>query len=343
MPRRLAATFVATALTAGPALLLGAVPAHATGSHGPARGSADAVVLRTGLNVGLLHKTLDVPLNAVLNEVHAPASASKTALTVTLDGLDHGKPFSVLRADAATARGTADRHKAEGYANLVRAKVHLPGLPPQLSLIEAQQVTAKAVCEAGQRPRAESNVLGPVRVLGKKVTLTAGGTTDVKVPGVGEVRLDLSHKSVTSKSAAATALELKVSLNPLRLNVAEVHGRVTLVRAGCTAPGGTAPGDNGSGGTSGGQTGGQSGGQTGGQTGGQSGGQSGGGTKPAGGGTEVHQAGTRPGSSQNLAETGGSSATPYLAGGAALLVAAGAGSIGYARRRRGAATQGGRG
>lgn len=335
MPRRLAATFVATALTAGPALLLGAVPAHATGSHGPARGTADAVVLRTGLNVGLLHKTLDVPLNAVLNEVHAPASASKTALTVSLDGLDHGKPFSVLRADAATARGTADRHKAEGYANLVRAKVHLPGLPPQLSLIEAQQVTAKAVCEAGQRPRAESNVLGPVRVLGKKVTLTAGGTTDVKVPGVGEVRLDLSHKSVTSKSAAATALELKVSLNPLRLNVAEVHGRVTLVRAGCTAPGGTGPGDNGSGGTSGGQTGGQSGGQTGGQT--------GGGTKPAGGGTEVHQAGTRPGSSQNLAETGGSSATPYLAGGAALLVAAGAGSIGYARRRRGAAAQGGRG
>ncbi|WP_235448797.1 SCO1860 family LAETG-anchored protein [Streptomyces sioyaensis] len=327
MPRRLAATFVATALTAGPALLLGAVPAHATGSHGPARGTADAVVLRTGLNVGLLHKTLDVPLNAVLNEVHAPASASKTALTVTLDGLDHGKPFSVLRADAATARGTADRHKAEGYANLVRAKVHLPGLPPQLSLIEAQQVTAKAVCEAGQRPRAESNVLGPVRVLGKKVTLTAGGTTDVKVPGVGEVRLDLSRKSVTSKSAAATALELKVSLNPLRLNVAEVHGRVTLVRAGCTAPGGTGPGDNGSGGTSGGQT----------------GGQSGGGTKPAGGGTEVHQAGTRPGSSQNLAETGGSSATPYLAGGAALLVAAGAGSIGYARRRRGAAAQGGRG
>ncbi|MGX1854960.1 SCO1860 family LAETG-anchored protein [Streptomyces sp. NPDC055299] len=334
MPRRLAATFVATALTAGPALLLGAVPAHATGSHGPARGTADAVVLRTGLDVGLLHKTVNVPLNAVLNEVHAPASASKTALTVHLDGLDHGKPFSLLRADVATARGTADRHGSEGYANLVRAKVRVPGLSPLRPLIEAQQVTAKAVCEAGQRPRAESNVLGPVRVLGKQVTLTAGGTTDVKVPGVGEVRLDLSQKHVTSKSAAATALELKVSLNPLQLNVAEVHGRVTLVRAGCTAPGGKTPGDGGTGGTGGGQTGGQSGGQTGGQT--------GGGSKPAGGGTEVHQAGARTGD-QNLAETGGSSATPYLAGGAALLVAAGAGSIGYARRRRGAAAQGGRG
>lgn len=346
MPRRLAATFVATALTAGPALLLGAVPAHATGSHGPARGTADAVVLRTGLDIGLLHKTVDVPLNAVLNEVHAPASASKTALTVRLDHLDHGKPFSLLRADVATARGTADRHGTEGYANLVRAKVRVPGLSPLRPLIEAQQVTAKAVCEAGRRPRAESNVLGPVRVLGKKVTLTAGGTTDVKVPGVGEVRLDLSQKHVTSKSAAATALELKVSLNPLQLNVAEVHGRVTLVRAGCTAPGGKAPGDGGTGGTGGGQTGGQSGGQTGGQTGGQSGGQTGGhtggGSKPAGGGTEVHQAADRTGG-DNLAETGSSSATPYLAGGAALLVAAGAGSIGFARRRRAAAPQGGRG
>ncbi|MEV5128381.1 SCO1860 family LAETG-anchored protein [Streptomyces decoyicus] len=319
MPRRLAATFVATALTSGSALLLGAVPAHATGDHGPARGTADAVVLRTGLNVGLLHKTLDVPLNAVLNEVHAPASADKTALTVKLDGINHGKPFSVLRADAATARATTDRHGTEGYANLVKAKVHLPGLP-LLSLIEVQQVTAKAVCEAGKRPRAESNVLGSVLVLGKRVTLTAGGTTDVKVPGVGEVRLDLSKKNVLSKSAAATALDLKVSLNPLKLNVAEVNGRVTLARAACTAPGVKEPERHDDG-----------------QTGGT---EPTSGTKPAGGkDTEVTQTGSRP-STQNLAETGGSSATPYLAGGAALLVAVGAGAVGFARRRRGAAQSG---
>lgn len=327
MPRRLAATLVATALTAGPAVLLGAVPAHATGDHGPARGTADAVVLRTGVNVGLLNKTVDVPLNVALNEVHAPASASKTALTVKLDGIDHGKPFSVLRADAATARATADRRAAEGYANLVRAKVHLPGLP-LLSVIEVQQVTAKAVCAAGARPRAESNVLGTVRVLGQKVTLTAGGTTKVKVPGVGQVRLDLSKKNVTSKGAAATALDLDVSVNPLKLNVADVHGRVTLAKATCTTPRGKAPEDNGSGGTSGGQT---------------SGGQTGGGAEPAGGkGTEVHRTGSGT-STQNLAETGGSSATPYLAGGAGLLLAAGAGAMVFARRRRGAAAQGARG
>ncbi|GAB7034285.1 SCO1860 family LAETG-anchored protein [Streptomyces sp. NPDC021749] len=325
-PRRLAAAVVAAALTAGPAVLLGAAPAHATGGHGPARGTADAVVLRTGLNVGLLNKTADVPLNAVLNEVHAPASAGKTALTVRLDGLDGGRPFTVLRADAATARATTGRHKAEGYANLLHAKVRLPGLP-LLSLIEVQQVTAKAVCEAGHRPRAEANVLGPVRVLGQKVTLTAGGTTDVKVPGVGEVRLDLSQKSVTGKTAAATALQLNVSVNPLKLNVAEVHGRVTLVRAGCTAPGATTPpGHGGSGGTSGGSDGGAT--------------SGGGGDKPAGGGTQVSHSGAGN-TGPDLAETGGSSATPYLAGGAALLVAAGAGALALTRRRRAAAPQGG--
>ncbi|MEU9120782.1 SCO1860 family LAETG-anchored protein [Streptomyces sp. NPDC048506] len=334
MPGRLAATLVATALTAGPAVLLGAAPAHATGGHGPARGTADAVVLRTGLNVGLLNKTLDVPLNAVLNDVHAPATAAKTALTVKLDGIDQGRPFSLLRADVATARATADRRGTEGYANLVHAKVHLPGLP-LLSLIEVQQVTAKAVCEAGKRPRAEANVLGSVLVLGKKVTLTAGGTTDVKVPGVGEVRLDLSKKSTTSTGAAATALDLNVSVNPLKLNVADVQGRVTLARASCTAPHGEPSDHSGSGGTSGGATGGATSGSTGGSSGGSSGG-----SKPAGGGTEVSRTGS---GTQNLAETGGSSATPYLAGGAALLLAAGAGALVLARRRRGDAPQGARG
>ncbi|MEU5021404.1 SCO1860 family LAETG-anchored protein [Streptomyces angustmyceticus] len=322
MPRRLAATVVATALTAGPALLLGAVPAHATGAHGPARGTADAVVLRTGLNVGLLHKTLDVPLNTTLNEVHAPASASRTALTVRLDGLNQGRPFSVLRADVATARATQGHGRTEGYANLVRAKVHLPGLALR-SLVEVQQVTAKAVCEAGERPRAEANVLGDVLVLGKRVRLTAGGTTEVKVPGVGEVRLDLSRRNVLSKSAAATALDLKVSLNPLKLGVAEVRGGVTLARAACTAPGVKAPEHHSTGGTEP-----------------TAGTKPAGDSKPAGGkDTAVTQTGSRP-ATQNLAETGSSSATPYLAGGAALLVAAGAGSVAYARRRRNAAPGG---
>ncbi|QHC21806.1 SCO1860 family LAETG-anchored protein [Streptomyces sp. GS7] len=304
--RRLGAALAAAALTAGPVVALGAAPAaYAAGNDGRGDGTSGAAVLRTGLDVGLLDKSLRVPLRATLNDVHAPASAGRTALTVTLDGIDQGRPFSVLRADVATARATADAEGAKGYANLVHAAVHLPGLPA-LPLIEVQQVTSTAECRAGQHPRATSQVLGSVQVLGKRVTLGASGTTAVTVPGVGDVRLDLSHKAVTSTSAAATALQLRVSVNPLKLNVAEVHGQVTLAQATCTTPHGTAPG-----------------------------------TPEKPGEPQGGAGGTRP-ATQNLAETGGSSATPYVAGGAALLVAAGAGSLIHARRRR-AAAPGGRG
>ncbi|MFF9482481.1 SCO1860 family LAETG-anchored protein [Streptomyces sp. NPDC014733] len=366
--RHLAAVAAATALAAGPTLLLGAAPAHAA-DHG----TAGAAVLRTGLDVSLLNKAVTLPLHVTLNDVHAPADAKKTALSADLDGVDGGKPFSVLRADVATARATADAAKAEGYSNLAHAKVNVPGLP-LLSLIEVEKVTSRAVCTAGERPTASSNVLGTVKVLGKTVTLTAGGTTEVKVPGVGEVRLDLSKKQTTSKSAAATALDLQVSVNPLKLNVAEVNGRVRLAEASCTAPGAPDPGQGtaggsttgGSGGstdggasdggatTGGSDSGGQNGGATtGGSTTGGSGGATGGSGGHGGGasGSGGHDGGAsgsggsgsggsdpRPqgGSDGNLAETGSSSTTPYLAGGAAVLVAAGAGSVVYSRRRKAA-------
>ncbi|MYT28019.1 hypothetical protein GTY73_04020 [Streptomyces sp. SID8354] len=313
--RRIGAALVAAALTAGPAVALAAAPAaYATGNDTRGHGTSGAVVLRTALDVGLLDKTLNIPVRAVLNDVQAPASAEKTALTVRLDGIDGGRPVDLLRADVATARATADGRTAEGYANLVRAKVQLPGLPA-LPLAQVQQVTARAVCTAGQRPRAESQVLGDIVVLGKRVALRAGGTTEVKVPGVGDVRLDLSQKSTTSASAAATALRLRVSVDPLKLNVAEVHGDVTLARATCTTPHGT-PAE-------------------------PSSPPSGGPHAPGtGSGTQVHSGGARPVDGQNLAETGGSAATPYLVGGAALLVAGGAGALGYVRHRRNAAATG---
>ncbi|WP_435888984.1 SCO1860 family LAETG-anchored protein, partial [Streptomyces niveus] len=236
--RRCAALGAAVALVAGPVVL--AAPAQATGGTGgtgvtTGKGKASAVVLRTGLDVSLLNKSVNVPLRAALNEVQAPADADKTALTVELDGVDQGRPFTVLRADVATARATVDEHKSEGYANIAHAKVHVPGLP-LLSLIEVQEVTSKAVCAAGKKPVAESNLLGTVSVLGKKVTLSAAGPTRVEVPGVGEVTLDLSKTRTTSRTAAATALELKVAVNPLKLNVADVQGTLTLAEATCEAP-----------------------------------------------------------------------------------------------------------
>jgi LPXTG-motif cell wall-anchored protein len=316
--RRTAAALTVAALAAGPAALLGAAPAHATGGSD---GKAGAVVLRAGLDVSLLNNTADVPLETTLNEVQAPESADKTLLTAQLDGVDNGKPFTMLRADVATARGTADGRKSEGYANLVNAKVHLPGLP-LLSLIEVEQVTSKAVCAAGGQPTADSSVLGSVLVLGQKVTLGASGATTVKVPGVGEVRLDLSKTSTTSTSAAATALDLQVEVDPLKLNVAKVSGRVTLVEATCESPaagpgGAPAPDSPDSP---------------------ESPEDSGAAETPGTGGSDI---GTRTGSGsetpRNLAETGGSSATPYLAGGAALLVVAGAGTLVAVRRHRAAA------
>ncbi|MGW1405778.1 SCO1860 family LAETG-anchored protein [Streptomyces sp. NPDC002403] len=345
---RLAALVVAVA----PVALLAAAPAQATDATTTTTGDgkASAVVLRAALDVSLLNKTVDVPLRATLNEVKAPADAKETALSVRLDGVDGGRPVSVLAADVATANATVDKHRAEGYSNVAKARVHVPGLP-LLSLIEVEKVTSKAVCEVGRKPVAESNVLGHVSVLGKRIDLTAGGTTQIRVPGVGEVTLDLSKTHTTSRTAAATALRLKVSVNPLKLNVADVQGEVTLVEATCETPKPTGPGggDNGGsnsggsnsgGSTNGGSTNGGSGnggstdggtsgngGSTTGSTGGHGGSTGGGGVKPQTG------TGQEPAVGSNLAETGSSSTTPYIAGGAAVLLAAGAGAVVVARRR----------
>ncbi|MGW3360176.1 SCO1860 family LAETG-anchored protein [Streptomyces bungoensis] len=292
--RRLAALATVTALSAAP-LALGAGAAHATARPG----HASAVVLRTGLDVNLLDKSVNVPLAVSLNEVQAPRSADRTALSARLDGVDGGRPFTVLGAQVATAKATATARRAEGSVRLAHARLHVPGLP-LLSLVEVGAVTAQATCEAGRAPAASANVLGAVTVLGRRTALTAGGPTDVRVPGIGEVRLDLSQRRTTSSTAAATALELKVSVNPLRLNVAEVHGTVTLAKATCETPvpaGHPAP-------------------------------------RPAP--SHDPAAGTRPqGARADLAETGGSPATPYLAGGALALLLVGGGAVAVARRRRG--------
>ncbi|MEU5958673.1 SCO1860 family LAETG-anchored protein [Streptomyces sp. NPDC047525] len=299
--RRLGVIATATVLVVGPAALATAGPASATGGD---KGRANAVVLRTGLDVSLLNKTLNVPLRVSLNEVQAPASAEKTALTAKLDGVSGGQAFSVLRADVATAKATVEDGKAEGYSNIARAKVHVPGLP-LLSLIEVEQVTSKAVCAAGKRPVAEANLLGGVTVLGKKVTLSAGGPTQVTVPGVGEVRLDLSKTHTTSRTAAASALELKVSVNPLKLNVAEVEGTLTLAGASCETPAAAAKPEPSPP------------------------------VKPQGGAGEKPVAAKpeKP-AEANLAETGGNSATPYLLGGGVLLLAGGGAAVLMARRMR---------
>lgn len=326
-----------------------AAPANAAGDEG----SASAAVLRANLEVSLLKGGAAVPLNVELNSVKAPRSADETLLEARVDGANGGKPFTMLDAKAATSRATVGEGKAEGYSNLAEAKVYLPGL--LRPLVRTELVTSHAVCEAGARPTAESEIPGTVTVLGKKVTVKADGPTSVRVPGVGTVELKLAETVTTSSTAAATALRLDVAVDPANLGVAEVKGRVTLVEAACETPGG---GDNG-GSTEGGSTEGGSaaGGSTsgsGGSTGGSgSGGSTGGSTEGSTGG-DGDSAGSTDGSTDgkgndpqpqtgseasggkptgNLAETGGSSATPYIAGGALALVAAGGGLLMLRRRR----------
>lgn len=295
----------AVLLATGAVALLTAPPALATGGGGAGgEGKAGAVVLRTGLDVGLLNKTVHIPLKTTLNEVNAPATAEKTALTVTLDGVEGGTPVSVLRADVATSKATADKTRAEAEVNLAKARVHVPGLPA-LSLIEVEKVTSKAVCEAGKQPVATSNVLGTVTALGKKVTLTAGGPTKIEVPGVGLVSLELSGTQTTSTTAAAAALRLKVSVNPLKLNVAEVEGEVVLAEAHCESP--TAPDPAPSSKPD---------------------------VKPQTGTGTGSGAGSAITTDANLAETGGGSLTPYVAGGALVLLAIGGGALLVTRRGR---------
>ncbi|WP_323368985.1 SCO1860 family LAETG-anchored protein [Streptomyces alkaliterrae] len=229
---------VPSLLAACSLVVLAAVPAAATEKPDP--GHASASVLRTTLDVGLLKKSVHVPLSTTLNAVRAPGEggthrADQTALTAELDGVDRGRPFSVLRADVARATADVTEDAARADVELAKARLHVPGLP-LLSVVEAEAVRAKAVCEAGSQPTAEANVLGSVKVLGQRTRLTAGGPTHVKVPGVGEVKLELSATETTSRTAAASALRLSISVNPLDLGVAEVDGKVTLAEVSCRTP-----------------------------------------------------------------------------------------------------------
>jgi LPXTG-motif cell wall-anchored protein len=360
--RSAAAVGAAVALAAGTLALGPASLAHAApAKSGPGGGTADAVILRTGLDVSLLNKQADVPLSVVLNEVHAPANAHKTLLTAKLDGVDAGRPVNILRADVANTKATADADKSEGYANLANATVHLPGLP-LTSLIKVDAVTSKATCEKGKAPTAGTNFVGDVTVLGKKVAVRAGGTTTVKVDGVGEVGLEMAKTVKTSSSAASTALQLQVHIKPANLNVSEITGDVTLVKAACQLPGdgggsstsgstsggdgGTSGGDgSSSSGSSSGSSGGASEGSSGGSSGGASDGSSSGGADSSGATNGTSGSGNSSGNgaepngkSGNLAETGGSSATPYIAGAAAVLVVAGGGAVYLTRRRKSGAS-----
>ena len=294
-----AALLVVGAFAAAPVAVGTAASAH-TGDV--KKGSASAAVLRTSLDVSRLGGLAPLPLHTSLNEFHAPATAEKKALDVRLDAVEGGQPVSVLRADVATARAEVTHRTAQATTHLVHARVHVPGVP-LLSLVEVEEVTATAVCKAGEQPVASSAIPGPVTVLGKRIPLTVRGTRTVEVPDVGTVQLALSRTETTSRAAAATALQLHVSIDPLKLNVARVEGTVTLAEANCTsAAAGASPAAEPSAAAG-----------------------------PGRSDTRPQSVGEHRGT--NLAETGSTPLTPYLAGAAAVFIVAGGGSLVLARAR----------
>jgi hypothetical protein len=254
-------------------------------------------------------------------------------LTTTIGGVDQGRQLTLLDADLGHSAATVDEHGAHAEVDLVKASISLPGL--LTSVVGLKEVHATADCPVAGQPSADVNILGTLSVLGKGVSLTAAGPTRVSVPGIGMVDLELSRKTVTSTTAAATALELAVHVNPLNLNVAEVTGTVELAAVRC------AKGQGG-------------------------GGQGGGGTGSAAPSTSEPAAGSAvPGSSASssgvalppppqasasgsdsaaaaspaaatskLAETGGGGNTTVIAGAALALVGVGATAVGTTRRRR---------
>lgn len=347
-----------------------AAPARAAGDEG----AASAAVLRAGLEVSLLGGGAAVPLNAELNAVRAPRSAEKKALTVTVDGAHGGRPIRMLHADVATAKATSDGGKAEARSELSGAVVRVPGLLRPLlrtGLVTSRAVCeAGAEPAAASELPGTVTVLGrKVAVTSKGTT-----SVEVDGLGTVELRLAETAVASDTAAATALALDIALDPAALgvakvegRVSLVEASCRTPgsgggSTSGGSTSGGSTTGGSTGStsgGSTSGGSTGSTSGGATGGDggaatTGGPAGGDSAGSTGSTGdptAGGSTGSAGTSGGANEpepqtgsedsgpkpsgNLAETGGSSATPYLAGGAVALVAAG-GALVLLRRRRAA-------
>ncbi|MFD4395525.1 SCO1860 family LAETG-anchored protein [Kitasatospora sp. NPDC058478] len=309
-----------------------ATPAATASSSQPSAaspGKARAVTAELALDVSLLNKTVDVPVDLALNKVETPAQREGSLLTAKVDGVDQQGPVTLVKADIGTAVTRIDAKGTAASVKLVNADVHAPGLPAT-TLIGLEAMSAEATCPVDGQPTADVVAPAKLTVLGKPVTIGLYGPTKVDVPLIGSVSVELSKKSTTSTTAAASALEVQVEVNPLNLNVAKVTGKITVASVSCEKPSApaasatptqatqapTSPAPTGTAATA----------------------------QPVADTTTravVPQAATeKPGPSEKptagLAATGGSSATGPLAAGAAALVAGGAGALWATRRRRAA-------
>ncbi|GJF30821.1 LPXTG cell wall anchor domain-containing protein [Kitasatospora sp. NE20-6] len=231
-----AAAAVRAVTAAGLAASALALPAAAhADTPGPSAGSARAVTAELDLHVSLLDKAVDVPVNITLNKVQTPAERDGSVLTAKVDGVDRGRPVTLVKAEAGKSVTHVDARGTSASVTLAGADLHVPGLSG-LTLLGLEALTAEVTCPVDGQPTAK--VSSPVRltVLGRPVTVGLNSPTRVVVPAVGTVEVEFSRRNVTSATAAASALELSVDVNPLNLNVARVTGRVTVASVSCEKP-----------------------------------------------------------------------------------------------------------
>ncbi|MFB7664693.1 SCO1860 family LAETG-anchored protein [Kitasatospora sp. NPDC056138] len=222
----------ATGLVAG-ALTLSGGTAHAAGPA-PSPGKARAVTAELALDVSLLDDKVDVPVDIALNKVESPARRDQAVLTAAVDGVDRGRPVTLVKAEVGRSTTTADRNGTAASVSLVGADLHAPGLASTLIGLEA--LSAEASCPVDGQPTAKVTAPARVTVLGRSVALGLNGPTHVDVPGVGSVDIEFSRRTTTSSTAAASALKVDVAVNPLNLNVAKVTGTITVASVSCEKP-----------------------------------------------------------------------------------------------------------
>ncbi|WP_328954626.1 LAETG motif-containing sortase-dependent surface protein [Kitasatospora purpeofusca] len=227
---------VPTATAAPGAPGAGAAGTAAAGSPGKAR----AVTAELDLDVRLLNNAVGVPVNVSLNKVESPAQRDGTVLTAKVDGVDQSGPVTLVKADVGKSVTRTDAKGATASVTLADADVHAPGLPGT-TLLGLEALTATATCPVDGQPTADVVAPAKLTVLGKSVTVSLYGPTKVDVPLVGSVSVEFSKKTTTSTTAAASALEVQVAVDPLNLNVAKVTGTIRIASVSCEKPVPAAP------------------------------------------------------------------------------------------------------
>lgn len=335
MPARPAALLSLSALAIGAALAAGPAYAVPADERSGSTGKATAVAARADLGVSV-QGVGDVPVKKALGDLSAPGDAQQTLLTAGVNGVNKGQPTTLVKAKVAHSSVQADAHRSVGDVKLVDVRAYAPGLPAN-PLLSADLLTATASCETGKKPTAKAALADNVTVLGKPVTVNGPGDQHVEVPGVGTVDLVLENVTTTDSTGTATALRLKYTVAPAKLGVVKASGEIVLAEATCTMPDGSGTandgaGSDGSNGNGSDDDGSDSGAAEGGSSDGQPSGESAGSKDADAAGNQVTTQSGEDG--VNLAETGGNSATPVIAGLGGALLLGGAATMYLLRRRR---------